>query len=103
MTKNNCIASISTALTNTASWRLALDGRYPDRRNARAARNLSKLAVEAASLTDAQFAALDFDSPRWNEALRQASRLVGYKFRKVSLNFFVRILRGLLSEPATVA
>jgi hypothetical protein len=105
MTKNNCIASISTTLTRTASWRLALDGRYPDHRNARAAKNLAKLADESSGMSDSQWAALEpfVASPRWNHALRKATRQVGFFYRKASFAFFVRSLIRLLDEPATVA
>jgi hypothetical protein len=99
--KAEMIQSLSTALNATALWRTGLDSKWPDRRNARAARNLLKLPGEAASLTDEQFAALDFESDRWNECLRKASRQIGFFYRKASLAFFLRNLIRLLDEPAT--
>jgi hypothetical protein len=102
MTKTECAAALSIALTSASRWRETLAEKYTgDRRYLRAARNLAKLAGEAASLTDAQFAALDFESERWHEALRQAAREVGFKFNKASLRFFVRCLVRELDEPAT--
>jgi hypothetical protein len=90
--KSECTASLFTSLTHTASWRLALDGQYPDHRNARAAKKLSKLAGEAANLSDDSWELLrpHFNSERWNDCLRQANRQVGFLHRKVSLTFFKR-------------
>jgi hypothetical protein len=82
------------------SWRLAIDEKYPDRRNARSAKLLKNLAGEAAHLSDEQFAALDFQSGRWNDCLRKASRQVGYFYKKASFPFFLRSLIRLLDEPA---
>ena len=39
--KQDCIQSLATALTNTSLWRAGLDEKYPDHRNARAAKNLA--------------------------------------------------------------
>jgi hypothetical protein len=54
MTKIDCINSLHAGLTNTAAWRLNNAQRYPeDRRYERAARKLTRLADDAANLTDA--------------------------------------------------
>jgi hypothetical protein len=105
MTKNDCVASIATALLSTSHWRLGLDSRYPDHRNKRAAKQLDKLAGETSGMTDDQFESLRpfIGSERWGESLKQTARLVGFHRRRVSLQFFVRTLVGLLSKPATAA
>jgi hypothetical protein len=87
--KSDCIESLSTALTSTSKWRLAIDARYPDHRNVRASKLLAKLAGEASSLSEAQWTALEpfVGSPRWGEAVKQT---------------FVSSLARALSAPATV-
>jgi hypothetical protein len=102
MTKTACITSLHTSLTQTASWRAKLSD-TGDRRYARAAKRLEKLAGEAASLTDSQWAALEphFKSDRWHDAVRQTSRLLGFAIKKMSLSYFVHKLVGLLEAPAT--
>jgi hypothetical protein len=94
MTKNKMIESLSASLQGTARWRAQLSDRDP--RYTRAARNLSKLASEASSLSDQQWAALEphFESARWAECVRAVSRLVGYKFRKASFPFYIRTLKA---------
>ncbi len=101
--KAEMIQSISTSLTNTASWRLGLQEKHPDHRNARAAKLLAKLAEDAANLSDMDWELLrsHFESNRWAECVRQVSRLVGFAHRKASLAFFLRNLIRLLDEPAT--
>ena len=103
--KEKCIESLSTALTSASRWRAGLDNKWPDHRNQKAAKQLDKLAAEAANLSEAQWTALApfFGSERWGEALRRTSRMVGFARRRVSLVYFVRQLAGLLSEPATAA
>jgi hypothetical protein len=100
MTKTLCTAALSTALTTASQWRGKLADQYLDPRNARAAKKLAKLASEAPNLSDAQWESLDFESPRWSEALRQATRQVGFLYRKMSFGFFVRRLAGALSVEA---
>ena len=103
MTKNDCVASIATALTSASHWRASLDNRFPDHRNARAARLLAKLAGETPSLSEEQWAALApfVGSPAWGEALKRAARLVGFHRRRMSLGYFLRSLARLLEAPAT--
>jgi hypothetical protein len=104
MTKLECANALSAALTSTSKWRLAIDQRYPDHRNLRAARMLDKLAGETSGMTDELWERLEphFGSPAWGEAVKQVARLVGY--RKMSLRFFLRTLAGLLSAtPASAA
>jgi len=92
--------SLRTSLHATSRWRAQLSDRDP--RFARAARRLLKLAGETANLSDSHWAALEphFKSDRWNECLRQTSRLLGFAVKKMSLGYFVKKLAGLLSEPA---
>ncbi|MDP9204122.1 MAG: hypothetical protein M3P12_01540, partial [Gemmatimonadota bacterium] len=76
--KEKCVASIATSLTSTSRWRAGLDEKYPDHRNARSAKQLSKLASEAPNLSDEDWKKLErhFNSAHWHEALRQTARLV---------------------------
>jgi hypothetical protein len=99
MSKTDCINSLRTALTNTSLWRLNLADRDP--RCERAARRLARLAEDTANLSDSHWAALEphFKSDRWNECLRQTSRLLGFAVKKMSLGYFVKKLAGRLSEP----
>jgi hypothetical protein len=102
MTKKDCIQSLRASLASTAQWRLNIADKCPtDRRYARAAQRLEKLASEVPSLSDSQFAALEphFKSNRWYEALRHVSRQIGFSIRKASLQFFVRCLVRALDEP----
>ncbi len=48
MTKNDCAASISTALTSASRWRLAIDLKFPDHRNTRAS-SAARLWLAAAA------------------------------------------------------
>jgi hypothetical protein len=100
--KAKCIESISSALTSASLWRAKLSD-TGDRRYARAAQRLEKLAGETSSLSDQQWQALQphFKSNRWHEALRETSRQLGFAVKKMSLGYFVKKLAGLLSEPAT--
>jgi hypothetical protein len=99
--KADCIASLSASLTSTSRWRAQLSDRDP--RYGRAARRLLKLAGEAASLSDAQWQALQphFHSERWREAVRETSRDVGFAFRKASFAFYLKNLVRLLEAPAS--
>jgi hypothetical protein len=103
--KQDCIASLSTSLTSTSRWRLGLEEKHPDHRNARSAKLLAKLASKASSLTDEHWTALEphFESAQWHEALRQTSRLVGFAVKKMSLQFYLRSVVRVLEEPATAA
>lgn len=82
--KNECVESITTTLDKTSAWRKSLAIRYPDdaARNLRAAETLSRLAQEAASLTDEHFAALsphfNWASERWPSAVNETARGVGF-------------------------
>ena len=100
--KQACIASLAASLKRTASWRLNNAQKFPtDRRYARAAKRLEKLASEVPNLSIEQWTALEpyFQSTRWHEALRETSRLLAFAVKKMSLGYFVRKLAGLLSEP----
>ena len=104
--KSDCIDSISTSLTQTASWRLNNAEKYSaDKRYERAAKLLAKLAVETRSLSFEQWELLEphFESPQWHAALRQTSRQLGFAVKKMSLGFFLRAFVRALEEPATVA
>jgi hypothetical protein len=103
--KEKCIESLSTALTSASHWRQNLDEKWPDYRNARAARLLAKLAGEVSGMTDSQWAELQpyFGSPAWGEALKQVARMVGFHRRRVSFAHFLRTLARLLEAPATAA
>jgi hypothetical protein len=103
--KQNCIDSLSGSLTRTANWRRALQTKFNDPRNERAAVRLDKLASETNGLTDHAWSELqpfyNWSSPTWSEAVSAAARKVG--FHNVNtLPAFVSTLVGILSQP-TVA
>jgi hypothetical protein len=103
--KYDCVNSIKDGLQRTALWRQKMGLRYPhDARNSPAAALLYQLADHADQLSDADWQRLEphfaVTSPRWAEAVSEASRLVGFKSQSPDLASFVRNLLGLLAEPA---
>jgi beta-lactamase superfamily II metal-dependent hydrolase len=105
--KNDCIDSLTKVLESTASWRRVLVPKFDDPRNLRAAETLENLAVEASSLTDEQWSAIElhftsgWNSKKWRDGLNQAARSVGFHHRAKG-NFFVKVLLQNLS-PANAA
>src|SRR5258705_9238111 len=107
-TKNDCIDSIIKMLQRTSNWRKSITARFPtDPRNKKAADTLDSLAVEAASLTDAQWESLrhhfSWCSERWRNALSHTARGVGFHFRSSDLTFFVKALVEQLSLSSAAA
>ena len=75
--KKDCAESISHVLERSSSWRKTISINFDDPRNLKAAEILELLAIEAANLTDEQWAALQphfacgWSSQVWREALSQ--------------------------------
>jgi hypothetical protein len=99
--KQNCIDDLSASITRSANWRRALQTKFNDPRNERAAARLDKLASETNDLSDEAWSELkshyNWASGRWSEAVSQTSRQVG--FRHVNtLPAFVSALVGILEQ-----
>jgi len=102
--KSDCTESLFAGIIKASRWRLKLMDQYPDFRNEQAAKKLTILAEETATLSDEYWLLLkpyfNSDPKRWRDALSQATRQVGFLYKKVSFPFFVRMLIGLLANPA---
>jgi hypothetical protein len=99
--KQNCIDDLCASITRSAAWRRALQTKFNDPRNGRAADKLDQLAGETNDLSDEAWSELkphyNWASGKWSEAVSQVSRQV--EFRAVnSLPAFVSALVGILSE-----
>jgi hypothetical protein len=109
LNKQDCIESITQSLERTAAWRRDLVVKFPDDiRNARAAETLEKLAIDAADLTDEQWAELSprfggWASQAWRQSVSFAARQVGFAHRQKSFDSFVKNLIGALSLTGVAA
>jgi hypothetical protein len=104
--KQNCIDDLSASITRSANWRRALQSKFNDPRNGRAAVRLDQLASETNDLSDEAWSELkphyNWASGKWSEAVSQASRLV--EFRNVNtLPEFVSTLASILSQSSVAA
>ena len=102
--KTDCADSISFGLNHTSGWRRKKAVLYPtDARNTRASESLSRLASDAAGLTDDDFLLLQpyfgFDSARWREAVSKAARHVGFTYKIRDFPSFIQHLVDVLDEP----
>ena len=84
--KVDCIDAIAFGLTRTSDWRQRMATKYPgDPRNLRAAECLSKLAAEAAALTEEDWLQLKphagWASETFRDAITQTARAVGFQKR----------------------
>lgn len=96
-TKNDCIDSMTRALEKAAIWRRTLAVRFPgDVRNLRAAAILQTLASEVANIRDDQWQTLSqhfhWSSERWQTALNDTVRAVGFHIRAGKLDAFLNAL-----------
>lgn len=104
--KQDCIDSIAKVLERTAAWRNAIAVNFKnDPRNMRAFETLEKLAVDAANLTDEQWADLKphfggWASEKWRNGLSQAARSVGFHHRAKDFGIFTKVLVEQLSLAA---
>src|SRR3979490_3218259 len=99
--KQNRIDDLSASITRSANWRRALQTKFNDPRNKRAAVRLDQLAGETNDLSDEAWSELkpfyNWASGKWSDAVSQVSRQV--EFRAVnSLPAFVSALVGILSQ-----
>lgn len=106
--KTDCVDCLVRSLERSVVWRRSLSTRFPeDHRNSRAAETLEKLAVEAAVMTDEQFALLqphfDWSSPTWRAAVSTACRQIGFHNRSKDFGEFARALVHELSLPRVAA
>jgi hypothetical protein len=96
--KIDCIDSLVFGLNRTAEWRKKMAIRYPsDPRNARAAERLSRLAIEAAGLSDDAWLKMQphyggWANKRWWEAISQAAQGAGFQPKTKDLQSFVEHL-----------
>jgi hypothetical protein len=106
--KVDCIDALVFGLNRTSQWRQKMAARYPsDPRNARAAECLSRLAIEAAGLSDGAWLLLQphcgWANERWREAISQAARAAGFQHKIKDLPSFVNHLLDVLSQPRVAA
>ena len=106
--KEDCAANIVRALERTSAWRKAITSRWPDDpRNDRAAKRLDQFALDAAHLTDEQWADLQrhysWTSAKWRDGQNQTARQVGFFHRGGDLDFFVKALADTLSLSSVAA
>jgi hypothetical protein len=106
--KLDCVESIVRVLERTSAWRKAITINFPDDpRNMRAVNILDQLAIDAANLTDDQWADLrthfGWASMPWRDSLSQTARQVGFHHRAKDLNSFVSALVQQLSLSSVAA
>jgi hypothetical protein len=107
--KNDAVEYIVRVLEQKSDWRKSLAARFPDDpRNLRSSDRLDQLAVEAAEMTDEQFAALKpyfggWASVAFRDALSQVSRQIGFQHRAKDFESFVKTLVHELSLSSRIA
>ena len=89
-------------------WRKAMTIRWPDDpRNVRASKLLDQLALDAADLTDTQWAMLQpyygWTSETWRNCLNETGRQIGFFHRADNLSHFVKALVQNLSLSSGIA
>jgi cyclopropane fatty-acyl-phospholipid synthase-like methyltransferase len=99
--KEDCIESIVRGLERTSAWRKAISANFNDPRNMRAVVTLDQLSIEAAGMTDDQWAVLKdhyaWTSLAWRNRLTQVTRQIGFYNRKRDFGSFVAALVHELS------
>jgi len=106
--KTDCVDCLVRSLERSSVWRRSLSAKFPDDpRNQRAAETLDTLAVQAARMTDEQFALLQphfsWASPSWRAAVSTSCRQVGFHNRSKEFDSFARALVHELSLPSRIA
>ncbi len=107
--KLDCSDALVFGLNRTAGWRKKMLVQYPgDPRNGRAAECLTKLATDAAALSDEDWLRLKphvggWANEHWRDAITEAGRAVGFKQKIIDLSSFVDHLVFVLSKPSSVA
>ena len=106
--KVDCIDALIFGLNRSAMWRRKMATKYPaDPRNARATDCLSRLAIEANTLSDDDWQALKphagWASERFREAISQTARTVKFQNKITNLGSFVKHLVDALSQPQSNA
>jgi hypothetical protein len=106
--KNDAVEYIIRVLEQKSAWRKSITAKFPDDpRNKRASDRLDQLAVEAAAMTDEQFAALKpyfgWASVTFRDATSQVARQVGFYHRAKDFAAFVAALVNELSHSSVAA
>jgi hypothetical protein len=101
--KTDCIDAIAYGLNRTREWRRKMAIKFPtDPRNVRAEDCLSKLAADAASLTDDDWQRLKphagWASETFRDGITQAARSVGFQNKITNLNSYIERLLDVLSQ-----
>jgi hypothetical protein len=106
--KVDCIDAIAFGLNRTRDWRQKTASKYPsDARNVRAVDCLTKLAADAASLSDDDWQRLKphagWACERFRDAITQAARAVGFQKKISDLHSYVAHLLEVLAQSQSVA
>jgi hypothetical protein len=106
--KNDAVEYIIRVLEQKSAWRKSITAKFPDDpRNKRASDRLDQLAVEAAGMTDEQFAALKpyfgWASVTFRDAASQVARQIGFFHRGKDFAGFVAALVHELSQSSVAA
>jgi hypothetical protein len=105
--KTDCVESIVRVLERTSAWRKSLSAKFNDPRNKRAAETLDQLAIDAAGMTDDEWARLKdhyaWTSLAWLNGLTEATRQIGFHNRRRDFESFVAALIHEISLPSIAA
>jgi hypothetical protein len=107
--KQDCIDSFTRILEKTAAWRRSTAAKFPadSSRNINAAEMLDQLAIDAANLTENQWADLQghfgWASQTWRDGLVQAARFVAFSHKNKSFDSFVRLVLRQLPSASVAA
>jgi hypothetical protein len=105
--RNDCVESIVRALERTSTWRKSLSDKFDDPRNKRAALTLDQLAIDAAGMTDAEWARLKdhyaWTSLAWRNGLTEATRQIGFHNRRRDFESFIAALVNEVSLSSVAA
>lgn len=106
--KTDCIDALTFGLNRTRDWRRKLVTKFPgDPRNVRAVDCLTKLAADAAALTDDDWLKLKphagWASEHFREAISESARAVGFQKKIINLHSYVQHLMDVLSKSKSIA
>src|SRR4051794_15687419 len=105
-TKTDCREYITRKLLRTSDWRRVQAARFPaDMRNARAAKELLRLATSGEEISEEHWQQLsphfDAASDGWSETVARCTRAVGFRTTPESLDAFIQtIIDTLAVVPA---
>lgn len=106
--KSDCSDALVFGLNHTGGWRKKLAIKFPsDPRNARSGECLTKFAIDAAELSDADWLRLQpyagWASESWRESISIAARQVGFTKKIKDFPSIVDHLLDVLSEQSVAA